>query len=164
MKGYLIQFLVLSISLSTVLTSCKKEETASSTTSSSATKTDHLAGKSWVLKSAKIAPTFTQAGITIDDLYKTMDACDKDNTMTFKTDKTFVTDEGATKCDPKAPQTETGTWALIDSETKIQTVQGKKTTTLNLISVSNTSLVVTYTLDIFPDKKTRTVTNEFVPK
>ncbi len=164
MKGYLIQFLVLSISFGTILTSCKKEDTASPTTSSPATKTDHLTGKSWILKSAKLSPTFSQAGVTIDDLFKTMEACDKDNIISFKTDKTYVTDEGAIKCDPKNPQTETGTWTFIDNETKIQTVQGKKTTTMNLISVSSTSLVVTYTLDIFPDKKTRTVTNTFVPK
>jgi hypothetical protein len=50
-------------------------------------------------------------------------SCVKDNFFTFKTGGDFITDEGATKCDPSDDQTQTSTWAFTSNETKI-TIDG----------------------------------------
>lgn len=41
--------------------------------------------------------------------------CDKDNTLTFKSDGTGTVDEGTTKCDPANPQTSPFTWMFTGS-------------------------------------------------
>ncbi len=46
-------------------------------------------------------------------------ACELDGYFVFKTDNTFESNEGATKCDPLDPQIETGIWAFTDNETKL---------------------------------------------
>ena len=49
-----------------------------------------------------------------------MEACQRDNIWTFKSDGTYIVTEGATKCDPADPDTTTsGTWQLIETDTKI---------------------------------------------
>ena len=48
-----------------------------------------------------------------------LQSCDTDNTLTFKSDKTGVVDEGATKCDPAGPQTIPFTWTFKDNEQTI---------------------------------------------
>ena len=48
-----------------------------------------------------------------------IEACETNNTITFKTDNTGIIDEGATKCDPSDPQTATFTWAFKTNETII---------------------------------------------
>jgi hypothetical protein len=46
----------------------------------------------------------------------TINACDKDNIVTFKNDFTGILDEGATKCDPALPQTSTIIWKFNNNE------------------------------------------------
>ncbi len=46
-------------------------------------------------------------------------SCDTDNSITFKSDFTGSGDEGATKCDPADPQTDTFTWSFQSNETVI---------------------------------------------
>lgn len=49
-----------------------------------------------------------------------MEACQRDNIWTFKSDGTYIVTEGATKCNAADPDTATtGTWVLTDSDTKI---------------------------------------------
>lgn len=45
-----------------------------------------------------------------------LQACDLDNTITFKSDGTGTADEGTLKCDPSSPQTSTFTWTFKDNE------------------------------------------------
>lgn len=45
--------------------------------------------------------------------------CDKDNTLTFKSDGTGIMDEGASKCDPGNPQSSPFTWTFKNGETVI---------------------------------------------
>jgi hypothetical protein len=49
----------------------------------------------------------------------TLQSCDLDNTITFKSDGTGVVDEGATKCDAADPQTIPFTWNFTNNETTI---------------------------------------------
>lgn len=45
--------------------------------------------------------------------------CLLDNTGTFRSDGTGTADEGATKCNPASPQTNTFTWAFANNETTL---------------------------------------------
>lgn len=48
-------------------------------------------------------------------------SCDKDNTITFKSDSTGVLDEGATKCDAGDPQKVPFTWYFKENGTVLYT-------------------------------------------
>jgi hypothetical protein len=57
----------------------------------------------------------TTAGV---DTYASQLACEKDNTIAFATTGVLTFDEGATKCAPSDPQSETATWAFSGTEKK----------------------------------------------
>lgn len=65
----------------------------------------------------------TTAGV---NTYASMAACEKDDLMSFTAAGVTTFDEGATKCDPADPQTETATWAFsgTDKKTLILTQSG----------------------------------------
>ena len=61
-------------------------------------------------------------GLTIGgaDFWSIAEECEKDNIYTFKTDNTYIEDEGATKCDSGDPQIiVTSTWSLINNNTRL---------------------------------------------
>lgn len=133
--------LLLSIlALITLFSSCKKEDSKS--------KTELLTAGAW-----KIKANYGIVGSTKTDLMLTMEACEKDNTFTFKTDNTVVYDEGATKCDDDDAQTDNGTWSFTENETKL-VIDGESATILSLtgselkVSTSYTEDGVTYTSEI----------------
>lgn len=76
-------------------------------------KTVILTASSWKLGSAGIGTS----NLPIPASY--LPPCDADNKITFKSDKTGVVDEGASKCDPGDPQTYTFTWDFANNETEI---------------------------------------------
>lgn len=111
--------LFLAVSMALAISSCKKDDDNNSTPAnnnnsgggSTPTKTEMLTAKKWKV-----------VGLTVggQDFYAQMDACDKDDTYEYKTDGTYIEDEGATKCDPGDPQEITkDTWKFTDNETKI---------------------------------------------
>jgi len=51
----------------------------------------------------------------------TVEQCDKDNTITFKSDSTGVLNEGATKCSSTDPQTTPFTWYFKEKGTILYT-------------------------------------------
>ena len=69
-------------------------------------------------------------------------ACQRDNFERYETNGTHTVDEGATKCDPTDPQTETGTWAFYDSATKLIFDPGPDTDTVNIIRNDGTVLIL----------------------
>lgn len=88
--------------------------------------------------------TFIQNGVTIATGLDTnfYPACQQDNIERFETDGSLAFDEGATKCDPTDPQTEAGTWAFYDSETKLIFEPGPDADTLNIITNNGTVLTL----------------------
>ena len=106
------------------LFACKKDAAAP-------TKTELLTAQSWKLTAAE-----TTANGTKLDIFATMKACEKDNFETYKTDKTYIEDEGATKCDPTDPQTQQAKWAFSTNETKLEKI------------VTESGVTITFTLDI----------------
>jgi hypothetical protein len=82
------------------------------------TKTDLITTSKW---------KFSEAGLDNDGNGKidvqvpasAIEACVLDNTLTFKSDKSGIVDEGATKCATTDPQTSPFTWSLNADETMI---------------------------------------------
>ncbi len=107
---HLLKFSFFAITL--VLGSCGKNDTKAPT------RTELLASATWKYDNAGldinkdgIAETPLPPGYVGD--------CDKDNTLTFKSDGTGTLDEGPLKCDAGNPQTSPFTWSFKNGETVI---------------------------------------------
>jgi len=74
------------------------------------TKTEVITQSTWKFDNAKVG------GIDVSGF---LDACDKDNTVLFASDKSGVADEGLTKCADADPQTVAFTWEFQSNETVI---------------------------------------------
>jgi hypothetical protein len=151
-KHNIFQKLTLLSAAAIVLTfgSCKKDSEDEPT---SVSKTGLLTSSGWVMKSAEIV-----VGTQSQDMYSWFDDCEKDDIIIFKTDKSIVEDEGATKCDPSDPQTTTdGTWALLNNDTELflnfdddddDTVFKIKTLSSTDLSVEVTEFDSTFMMDV----------------
>lgn len=113
--------------------SCKKEETPVNKS-----KTDLLCAHYWKLASATVNPPLDIDGVPVTDIFATFDDCQKDDLTKYNTDKTVIYDEGATKCDPSASQTTSGTWSFNSDET-ILTENGDSG---NIAELNESSLIV----------------------
>lgn len=132
MKTIIFKLLPLMVVLA--MASCKKDDP---------TTTELLTNsKGWILVSLTTDPAIVDpiTGTNITDLYAQQDACDKDDITIFQDNGTYIADEGATKCDPSDPQTDTGTWVLSTDEKTI-TVDGESWT---IESISKSSLRITF--------------------
>lgn len=108
-----INFLLLLLAIATAIGCSKQKETP-------LTNNQLLAKQPWVLKAyttVRISDGVTQDG------YGPMSLCYKDDEYIFKLNNTYEGNAGAAKCDPADPQVfQTGTWQLINSDTKLQRV------------------------------------------
>jgi hypothetical protein len=100
-----------------LLLSCKKDE-------KSKTRTELLTSGSWHVTAYEVDPAFDWDGDgdLETNVYEIMDQCIKDDHTTFNADGTGTLDEGATKCDPGAPQTVPITWSFQQNETELNVV------------------------------------------
>lgn len=65
----------------------------------------------------KITAYTLTSGAGTTDLLALIDACERDDIFTFKTDNTIIRDEGASKCSASDPQTKNdGTWSINGSK------------------------------------------------
>ncbi len=103
----------LALGLAALASSCKKDstETVAPTVSP---KVALLVGKRWSLTALT-----AQRGSVIEDGYRTLEACEKDNFLRFNDDRTAVLDEGPTRCSSADPQTRPGTWELVANDAKL---------------------------------------------
>lgn len=92
------------------LSSCKKDESITPTSTAEPTKKDFLVNGEWILKSSVVNG---------DDVTSLLEDCVKDNISIFKADGIYISDEGATKCDPNDKQVVKGKWEFKDNKTKI---------------------------------------------
>ncbi len=97
-----------------ILIACKKDETPSGTLS---TKASQLTNGTWKI-TAVVSDDDGNGSYETDD-FATFFPCYADNYFVFKTNSQLEMNEGATKCDPADPQTESGTWSLTDNEANI---------------------------------------------
>jgi hypothetical protein len=103
--------LILLAFIAIAFTACKDDE---ETTTPSKTKMELLTSGSWIPTNLLLNDT---------SFWDIMPACSKDDFFTFKSDGTYITDEGATKCDPMDPQTSTANWSFNANQTKV-TIDG----------------------------------------
>lgn len=128
MKRTIILFALL-VSLITFSTSCKKSN------DTTADAVSMLMNKNWKLTAGTVSPAFM--GHT--DFFTLLSACDHDNLMKFMANNVLVYDQGATRCDPLDPQSESGTWSYEATENKIIMAM-PDTTNFNILELTNTTL------------------------
>jgi hypothetical protein len=124
--------------------SCKKKNDQKS-------KTQLITERDWRVSEfkEKVSPATSW-----DNLLDGEPACNLDDRYVFKTNNSYENNEGPTKCDSSDPQViGTGTWALIDSETKFS-LDGQSYTIIELtndkfvIEFSLTNAGTTYTVQV----------------
>jgi hypothetical protein len=96
--------------------------------------------KGWILTALVTDPAYDIFGTQVTDLYAQFEACAKDDLYFFQDDNKYLFDEGATKCDPTDPQTDTGTW-LLSTDEKVMTVDGES---WDIIEINKNTLKVKY--------------------
>lgn len=134
MKKLFLKLSLASLVLLSIL-SCNKNSSAKS-------KTEFLTQKAWTQSNIEVQ---SEGNWQTDLKFALSEACDKDDQVIFKTNKTFEVNEGASICGEAAPEdTEHGVWELIDNETKL-TINGQ-TGTINQLDEG--TLIVTFDLDI----------------
>ena len=123
--------------------SCKDDDDASGTPAQvEQTNTEKLCGKNFIISDF----VFIQNGDTLTTGLDTnfISACSQDDIWRFETNGIATIDDGAIKCDPADPQTDTSTWAFYDSETKIIFDAGLDSDTINIITNNGTVLTMSF--------------------
>jgi hypothetical protein len=119
------------------LGACKKNNE----TGPDASRTDLLTAKSWRMSAA----TITVGANKPTDEYAATQACERDNFIKFKTNKSVVVDEGATRCDPSDSQTQESTWDFNSDQTKLTIpVYSGFSIAADIVELSATTLHVRY--------------------
>jgi len=98
--------------LSSFFVACKKKEDKPATAQ---TKTQLLTANNWTMTAFVVSTP----GEADENMFGLIPNCTKDDFIKFNTNFTVVTDEGATKCAPTDPQTETDIWSFGPSESTI---------------------------------------------
>lgn len=112
----------------TILVSCKKNSTGKS-------KTELLTQAEWKLTG--IDRKFQNN--PWESILQVYLPCETDNIRRYKTDGTYETDEGPTKCDATYPQVIFGNWKFIENETKIKFGNG---VVRDITELTETKLVI----------------------
>jgi len=100
--------LILIAFIAIAFTACKDDE--DKTTPSTKTKMELLTSGSWI-------PTDLLTNDT--SFYDLIPVCSRDDFYTFSSNGTYITNEGALKCDPNDPQTSSDNWSFNSNQTKI---------------------------------------------
>jgi hypothetical protein len=144
MKKQIRLFFILAAANFFIFSSCHKTDTTPAPAPK--TKTQLLSQAAWKFKGA------TAGG---SDVSSSIQACQKDNVLTFAAAGTGTVDEGPTKCNVTDPQSTSLTWNFASGETIIHVSTPLFTNTGNdftLISLTETELVVSinYTPPVGP--------------
>ena len=86
--------------------------------------------------------------------------CKKDNIVSFKSDGTGTSDEGASKCNAGDPQTSSFTWSFINNETGMNFPQQVFTGfdgDVNLKSLTSTQMILMKQVSISPTQTVNVV-------
>ena len=132
-----------------VIIACKKSSDNNNTTK---TKTQLITSATWKFDNAKVAGA---------DISAFLDACDKDNTVTFTSNGSGTADEGATKCDAADPQSVPFTWTFENNETTLQAsapLFPGGNGTFTIITLNDTQLVVSQDIDVSGSSQNAVIT------
>ncbi|WP_276499961.1 lipocalin family protein [Terrimonas pollutisoli] len=137
-KRFLLAVVLFS-ALQILNTSCSKDDDEPA---AGKTKTELLVKGSWKFSDAKVGGTSVSAFLQ---------TCQKDNIATFAAAGTGTADEGATKCDPADPQTNSFTWNFQTNETILFISTPLFTggsSSFTIVSLTETELVVSQNMTI----------------
>jgi len=102
MKNFAILFVVM-------ITACSEKENTPETSN-----TDLITAGEWKYENAGMDAN--RDGNIDLSISAQLQPCQTDNTLTFSSNGTGMISEGATKCDPNAPQTSPITWSFANNE------------------------------------------------
>lgn len=128
------------LGLTLVLGACSKD-------SKNATNSDKLTDGQWRLTALTTSFTYNGVESTID-AYTQLADCDKDNFFVFQSGGIFISDEGATLCNPSDPQQETGTWSFTQNETHLVISGTSDDYDAEILELSDTKLRLKYNEDL----------------
>lgn len=154
-----ILLFVLTLSLTVVLSSCKKDKDVAPQT-----RTELLTNSNWKMTASTVSPEvpiYNDEGNIIGmsgDEYAQMEPCFKDDFTKFSTDYTVIFDEGATKCDASDPQTTSGTWAFKTNETILTVSEDGFTMDLKILEITQSTLKLQYSDTYDTETYTYTIT------
>jgi hypothetical protein len=117
-----------------------------------ATKTYYITRNTWKFSSATVGGS---------DVSAFLQACQKDNILTFAAAGTGNLDEGATKCNAGDPQNTAFTWSFQSGETQLFVSAPLFTggsSTFTLVSISATQMVVSQVITVGGSPQTAVVT------
>lgn len=132
--------IVISLSATLFLASCTKED---DNTPAPKTKTELITSSPWVFLSASASG--------VGDISSQVNACLKDNTITFVAGGNLTVNEGANVCSP--PYSGTNTWAFQSSETIVHLsapLFPGGSNDFTLVSLTETTLVLSQAMTIPP--------------
>lgn len=135
---------------SVTLSGCKKDKDESNT--------DKLTGKNWKMTALTVDPPLNFGGSLVSNVYPQLPACIQDDLTIFNSSGSVTFDEGASKCNSSDPQSTQGTWTWNTDETILSVTDDGDTTSYTIVSLSNDSMVATWTDDSSGIVETYTVT------
>ncbi len=98
--------------LAASLGACKKND------DNAPSRADLLTAKNWRVSADTYTKVDNGKTTTVDEYAKSL-ACERDNFLKFNTNKSLITDEGATKCSASDPQMQTSNWDFSGDQTKL---------------------------------------------
>lgn len=139
MKNAFPKLVMFLLSVSFVFPFCKKD----SDSDDSKTPAQHLTAGTWKLTKEELDTTPTQTGVYID-ITSELDACALDNILSFSTDGNYTLDEGATKCYPGDPQTETAPYTLSADGKSVMFYDSilMENVTFNILTLNSSNFVI----------------------
>ena len=148
--------LLLAGAMSVTMLSCSDDKKDDPTPN----KTSLLTAKKWRVSAQSTTATLNGNTTTVDE-FATMQPCEKDDFTQFKTDKTVVFDQGATKCDPADNQTENGTWDFNSDQTKLNLSDpdfGGIAIPFDIVTLNATTLTLRFTSNASGASSSSTIT------
>jgi Lipocalin-like domain len=95
------------------------------------TKTELITAKNWRITSF----TYKEGNAPVQDVYALYGPCSRDDFYKFNADKTFLFDEGATRCSSSDPQTMTSGWDINADGSILLLLEMKGSTTAELYNI-----------------------------
>jgi hypothetical protein len=139
-----------------VIAGCKKDDNKDNGNS----KTQMIASGSWKMTSDYIDPAedVNGDGVPEHEILPFLETCEKDNLFSFTTDGTFTADEGASKCDPSDPQTQSTKWKFINNESLLVVGEANSADTVSIVELSAATLKLRSSLTLLGVTYSETVT------
>jgi hypothetical protein len=138
MKRQFYAFAILVTFSLLVFTGCSKDDPAPP----AKTKTELVSTSTWKFSAATVGGT---------DVSGFLQACQKDNIITFAAAGTGTLDEGPLKCNGSDPQTSPFTWNFLSSETQLfvsATLFTGGSSTFTIVSLTATQLVLSQNITV----------------